>query len=146
MILPSLLILTHLLGLALATGAATVKLVLLTKSYFNKGFVQIFIKVSRPITGIIILGMILLTLSGIGWLLTGFPFTPLLIMKIVLFVAVWVLGPIIDNVVEPKFISLIPQPGEVPSATFIRAHKHYMAFEIIATLLFYVIIFIWVKV
>ena len=67
--LPSLLTFVHLVGLAIGVGAATVKLMLLLKCRSNSGFIQVFIKVSKPITKLIITGLILLTLSGIGWLL-----------------------------------------------------------------------------
>ena len=66
---PSLLTLTHLVGLVLAVGAATVKLVLLLKCCADSALVPTYVKVTKPITRQIVLGMILLTLSGIGWLL-----------------------------------------------------------------------------
>jgi hypothetical protein len=141
--LSSLLTLTHLIGLAWGVGAATVKVVLLLKCNADYAFVPVYIKVARPITRQIILGLVLLTLSGIGWLLLGYPFSSLLVVKVILVGAIWVLGPVIDNVVEPKFMKLAPALGEPASAAFIRAQKQYLTLEIIATLLFYFIIVIW---
>jgi hypothetical protein len=74
--LPSLLSVTHLVGLALGVGSATVKLVLLLKCSADDTFAPVYIKVARPITRQIILGLGLLTLSGIGWLLLRYPFRP----------------------------------------------------------------------
>jgi hypothetical protein len=139
----SVLLLVHLIGLVLAVGSATVKLVLLLKCNADYAFVPVYLKVARPITRLLILGLVLLTLSGIGWLLIGYPFTSLLVVKIILVGAIWVLGPIIDNVVEPKFMKLAPALGEPASTAFIRAQKQYLTLEIVATLLFYVIIVIW---
>lgn len=144
MSLMSLLLVVHLIGLVLGVGAATVKLVLVLKSHADHTFVPILIKVSRLITRQIIVGLILLTLSGIGWLLTGYPMTPLLIVKAVLVAVIFVLGPIIDNLVEPKFRKLAPGPGESPSLDFMRVQKQYLTLEVAATLLFYIIIVIWV--
>ena len=106
--LPSLLTFTHLIGLAIGVGAATVKLVLLFKCKSNYNLVNVFLMVSKPITRLIILGLILLTLSGIGWILIGYSFTSPLVVKIILVVVIWILGPIIDNVIEPKFQKYAP--------------------------------------
>lgn len=140
----SLLSLAHLLGLALAVGSATVKLLLLIKCQSDPSFVPVYIKVARPITRLIISGLALLTLSGLGWLLLGYPFTALLVVKLLLVGAIWVIGPIIDNVVEPRFRQLAPASGEPGSPAFARASKRYLALETSATLLFYVVVIIWV--
>lgn len=134
----------HLIGLSLAVGSATVKLVLLFKCYSDSEFVSIFVRISKPVTKIIISGLILITLSGIGWLIAGYSFTPLLIVKVVLVGLVWILGPIIDNGIEPKFIKWAPKPDESPSPAFVRIQKQYLALETIATGLFYVITIIGV--
>ncbi|HAM10184.1 MAG: hypothetical protein A2X05_04045 [Bacteroidetes bacterium GWE2_41_25] len=105
----------HLIGLSLAVGSATVKLVLLSKCNSDHESVSTFIRISKPVTKIIFSGLILITLSGIGWLIAGYSFTPMLIVKLVLVGLVWVIGPIIDNGVEPKFIKLAPKSGENPS-------------------------------
>jgi hypothetical protein len=136
----------HLLGLALGVGAATVKLILLFKCNADYGFVPVYIKVAKPITRQIVLGLILLTLSGIGWLLLGYPFTPRLFVKLIFVVAIWALGPFIDNAVEPKFQKLAPAPDEPTSPEFIRIQKQHLTLEVIATALFYVIIIMWVLV
>jgi hypothetical protein len=76
-----LLTLGHLVGLALGVGAATVKLFLLLKCRKDTTFLKVYIQVARTITQQIIAGMILLTLSGIGLLVVGFPFTSRLAVK-----------------------------------------------------------------
>jgi hypothetical protein len=133
----------HITGLALAVGAATVKLVLLLKCNADYAFVLVYLKVAKPITRQIVLGIVLLILSGIGWLLLGYQFTSLLLVKVILVGAILVLGLLIDNVVEPKFQKLAPALGEPASAAFIRIQKQHLTLEIVATLLFYVIIVIW---
>ena len=142
--LPSLLLLTHLIGLAWGLGAGTVKLGLLLRCKADYAFVPVYLKVAKPITRQIVLGLILLTLSGVGWLLLAYHITLLLVLKLVLVGAIWVLGPFIDNVVEPKFQRLAPATGEPASPDFIRVQKQHLALEIIATGLFYVIVVIWV--
>ena len=142
--LPSLITFLHLVGLSLAVGAATVKLVLLIKCRSNSELVQVFIKVVKPITKLIITGLILLTLSGVGWLLMGYSFTTLLIIKLIFVASIWILGPVIDKVIEPKFLKLAPVSGQQASAEFAAALNKYLGLEIIATGFFYVIIIIWV--
>lgn len=144
--LPSLLSFAHLIGMALGVGAATVKLVLLFKCNADVAFVPVYAKVARPMTKQIITGQILMTLSGIGWLLVGHPFTPRLVVKLVLVAAVWVLGPMIDNAVEPRFLQLAPASGESPSPAFVRTQRQYLTLEVLATGVFYLIIVIWVLV
>ena len=141
--LSSLLLITHLIGLALAVGAATLKLALLVKCKRDLAFVPVYVRAVKPITRQIILGLILLTLSGIGWLIVGYPFTARLIAKLVLVALIWVIGPIIDNVVEPQFLKLIPAPGEPSSPAFGQVHSRYLAVEAFATLLFYAVILVW---
>jgi hypothetical protein len=99
---------------------------------------------ARPVTRLIILGLALLTLSGVGWLLVGYQFTPLLVAKLAIVAAIWALGPIIDNVVEPQFQKLAPRSGESASPPFIRIQRRYLLLEGIATGLFYVIVVMWV--
>lgn len=134
----------HLIGLALGVGAASGKLTLLWKCRHDDAFVPTYMAAARPLTRLIILGLALLTLSGVGWLIAGYPLTPRLTLKLVLVVAIWVLGPIIDNVVEPKFMELAPAPGGSRSEEFVRIRSRYLLLELLATGLFYVIILMWV--
>ena len=138
-----LLTVAHLIGLALGMGAATAKLFLLLRCRRDTSFLKVYLEVARTITRQIIAGMILLTLSGIGFLFIGFPFTSRLTVKVVFVAALWALGPIIDNVVEPKFRTLALEPGAAPSPEFITAQRRYVAIEVLATSLFYLIVVIW---
>lgn len=138
-----LLTVAHLIGLALGVGAATVKLFLLLKCRRDVSFLKVYLQVARAITRHIIAGMILLTLSGIGFLVVGLPFTARLAVKVVFVAALWALGPIIDNVVEPRFRTLAPEPGAPASSEFITAQRRYVAIEVLATSLFYLIIVLW---
>ncbi len=136
---PMVLMAIHLLGLSLGVGSATVKLVLLFKSKANTEFLPVYFMVAKSITRLIIMGMILLTLSGIGFLFVGYSFTTLFIIKLVLVGLMWVIGPVIDNVVEPKFEKLIPSQGETPTPEFVRIRKKYLILEVTATGLMYAI-------
>jgi hypothetical protein len=138
-----LLTVAHLIGLALGMGAATAKLFLLLRCRRDTSFLKVYLEVARTITRQIIAGMILLTLSGLGFLFIGFPFTSRLTVKVVFVAALWALGPMIDNVVEPKFRTLAPEPGAAPSPEFITAQRRYVAIEVLATSLFYLIVVIW---
>lgn len=122
------------------------KLALLFRCNADAAFVPVYAKVARPVTKQIIIGQILMTLSGIAWLLGGHPFTPRLVVKLVLVAAVWVLGPLIDNAVEPRFLRLAPASGESPSPAFVRIQRQYLTLEVLATGLFYLIVVIWVLV
>jgi len=134
----------HLIGLGLAVGAASVKVVLLLKCKSDSAMIPVYLKVVRPITQVLITGIILLTLSGIVWLIDGYPFSTELIVKLFLVALVWILGPIIDNVVEPKFKQFAPSSDQPASPEFSAIMKKYLALEILATAIFYVIIIYWV--
>ena len=142
--LTPLLLLTHLIGLALGVGSATAKLTLLLRCKGDRALVPGYLAVARPITRLIVLGLVLLTVSGIGWLLAGYELTLLLDLKLALVVVIWVLGPVIDKVIEPKFRKLAPASGEPASPAFLRVEKQYLMLEVVATGLFYVIIAMWV--
>jgi len=60
-----------------------------------------------------------------------------LIFKIVLVTAIWILGPIIDNVAEPKLKKFCPLPEQSPTPDFIRAQKQHLLLEIAAIILMY---------
>ncbi len=137
MSLPSVLTLTHVVGLALGVGGASVKLVLLVRCTRDEKLVPAFLQVVKPITHLILVGVVLLTLSGVGWLVVGHPFTPLLVAKLVLVLGIWVIGPIIDKAAEPRFRALAPAPGEPASIAFKGARTRFVAVEAFATGLFY---------
>ncbi len=140
----SLLMLVHVAGLVLGVGAATVKAALLLGSRTDAALLAAYLRIVRPVTRFIIGGLVLMTLSGVGWLLTGYPFSPLLVVKIVLVVVVWALGPLIDNVAEPAFRKAAPAPGEAPSEAFLAARGRYVALELAATSIFWIVVVLWV--
>ena len=140
----SLLTLTHLIGLAVGLGAATAKLVLLFKCRADRDFVRTFLEVVRPITRLIALGLMLLVLSGIGFMLLGHSFTPRLVVKLVLVAALFVVGPAIDKVVEPRFRELAPAAGAPASAEFVKVQRQYLVLDLLAGVLFYAVLVIWV--
>lgn len=124
--------LAHLVGVALALGAALVKVALLLVLRAD-GDVALFLRVSRPITRLIVAGMILLTASGIGWIALERPFTPMLVLKVALALAIWAVGPVIDKVLEPRLRRAV-QPG--PDAVALRrVRPQYLAVELAATAL-----------
>jgi hypothetical protein len=133
----------HLIGLALGMGCATAKLALLVKCKSHSDFLPTYLAASKIITRLIVAGTILLVISGIGWLLLGYPMKTRLFIKLVLVGAILVLGPIIDNVAEPKFRRLAPQPGQSASTAFLDAQRTFLLLETVATGLFYVIIVLW---
>lgn len=139
----SLLFVAHLVGLSLAVGAATVKLSLLWRCRHDPANFAAYRSVVRPITRLIIAGMVLLTLSGAGMLWLGSPLTARLAIKLALFASIWLIGPLIDNVVEPRFVALLPGAGEAPTPGFRRARAQYLALEMLATGLFYIVIVFW---
>jgi hypothetical protein len=143
MSLSSIILIVHVIGFALCIGAATVKVLLLSRCGSDPGFARTFLNVSRPITKSIIAGMILVTISGVTWLLTGYDFSTPLIVKLILFGAVWVLGPYIDNAIEPKFKAAVSAAGAFATAEFKSAWKRYMMLDSIAMLLFYAIVLVW---
>jgi hypothetical protein len=133
------LLLVHLVGLTLGVGAATVKLSMILRCIRDHRFSATYVQVAKPITRFIILGLVLLTFSGIVWVWSGFPVTRLLTIKLVLVVALWVVGPFIDRVVEPRFVALIPALNDAPTPAFSQALSRYAMFEVVGTGLFYVI-------
>lgn len=138
------LMLTHLIGLAWALGAASVKVALLLRCQRDRSFIQAYLEVVASVTRQLVAGLVLLTLSGVGWLLLGYPLTRTLVIKLALVAAVWVMGPVIDKMAEPRFRRLAPAAGEAVSPEFVRAEKAYVALEAAATGMFYLIVGVWV--
>lgn len=135
----------HLLGFALGLGAATTKTVLLLRCGSNPDFIAAYLTVHRLITRVIVAGLLLLVLSGIGFFLAGIPLTGRLVAKLVLVAAIFALGPLIDNVAEPRYARSAPRPGSSASPEFARAQRQYITLEIAATLLFYAVTALWLS-
>jgi len=135
--LASLLSLAHLLGLALGVGAATVKLALVLRAGSDPALVSAFLAVRKTITRGIVAGLLLATLSGVAWLVQGYSWSPRLVLKVALVAAMFVLGPLIDNVSEPRYERLAPTPEAQATPAFLRARKSYLAVEVAATALMY---------
>ncbi len=125
--------LLHLLGMALTVGAAAVKATLLVETSFDAAFAAIYLRVARPVTRLILLGMALAVLSGIGWIALGRPFTPALLVKVVLVAALVGVGAVIDKVVEPRFARLAGDARTAASAEAARIGRQYLAAELAAT-------------
>lgn len=124
--------LVHLVGVALALGAALVKVALLLALRAD-GDVSLFLRVSRPITRLIIAGMIALTASGIGWIALGRPLSAMLVVKFALALAIWAVGPVIDKLIEPRLRRAVhPEPD---AAALRRVRPQYLAIELAATAL-----------
>ena len=126
-------LLVHLVGLGLSLGAAAVKVSLLLACRVDPRQTSAYLLVAPIVTRFIVLGLGLLTVSGITWLVLGRPVTPLLGAKLGLVAILWVLGPIIDRRVEPAFTRLAPAGGSSPDLT--RARRRYVALELVATAL-----------
>lgn len=136
----SFLLLFHLIGLALGVGCATAKVVLLLKCYRDTAFVPFYLKVMVPLTRMLVLGLILMTVSGIIWLILGYGFPTTMIVKLVFVGALWAVGLLIDNLTEPQFRKLAPAQGEKASDAFILIQKKHLVMEVIGALLFYIIV------
>ncbi len=136
--------LAHILGLALALGSATSKLTLLLKARADHTFVPAYIAIARPITRLILAGTGLLVMSGVIWLLIGYPLSGLLVVKLVLVGMIIVLGASLDKFVEPRFQELAPAAGQSASPAFIQIQRLYVLLEVTATVLYYAVVVLWV--
>lgn len=144
LILSKILMIVHVIGLVLAAGSAIIKLILLFKCKADYKFFPAYFQVAPLITRLIISGMILLTLSGIAWIIIGYSLEPLLILKIVLVAFIWILGPIIDNVAEPKLKKMALVPEQTLTADFAQIQKQHLVLEIAATVLMYAVVIVGV--
>ncbi len=133
------LLLAHLFGYGLALGGSTAKMILLIRARSDHRRYPVFFQVSKTLTVLIILGMLLATLSGVGWLLTKYPLREILITKIVLVVLIWILGPVIDNVAEPALRKNYPAEGQALFPAFLHARDRHFVLELVATLLMYAV-------
>ncbi|MBW6495563.1 MAG: hypothetical protein K0B16_13590 [Burkholderiaceae bacterium] len=138
--------LVHLIGFALGVGGATLKLYMLLQSASDLSLISSYFRTARTITRLIVLGIILLTVSGLAMvvLVGARPFTALFIIKLLGVGAILIIWPLIDNVTEPRARILAPQGAEAPNAQFRSALRLYVTLEIVATALFYLITVIWV--
>ena len=142
--LSSFILLGHLLGLAMAVGVGAAKVMLLIKCFYDHSLLPAYIRLAGYMTKLLIAGFALVTVTGVAWIALGYSVTSVLWIKIVLVVAVWLIGPYIDNVVEPVFSKLAPKAGEQATPEFIKVQKKHLALEVLAEGLFIVIIFLWV--
>lgn len=133
----------HLIGVALGIGAGTVKFILLVQARRDTTRISTYLAVAPAITKVILIGMGLLIISGLAWLVTGYPLSGWLIAKLVMVAAIIAMGATLDKVVEPKFRGLAPLAGVAATPAFARAHGRYLTIEFAATGLFYAITIYW---
>ncbi|MHA2301641.1 MAG: hypothetical protein ACXACD_11870 [Candidatus Thorarchaeota archaeon] len=117
----------------------TANFALMLKSRSDKEFGPIFMKASEPIAKIISLGLILVTLSGVGFYAIGYPETQLLLIKHVLVVALWINGFIMMFYLQPKLKGLAPRPDKPPTPEFFLVQKQMQTLGIIGIVLWYAI-------
>jgi hypothetical protein len=131
--------LIHNLGLAFGVGGATANLALMMKSRSDKEFTPVFMKASEPIAKLTFLGLILLTLSGIGFFVLGYPEKQLLLLKHILVAVLWVSGLLMMFVYQPRLGRLAPKPGQPPTTEFFSVQKIVQALGMILLILWYAI-------
>lgn len=134
----------HVIALSLAAGAAIVKMLLVFRCKKNYRFYNDYFKLAPMLSKLIIAGMVLLTVSGIAWIFTGYSVNSLLIIKIVLVAGIWVLGPLIDGYAEPKIKKFLPFSEQAPAQEFFPAQKLHLRLEVVATILMYAVLIIGV--
>ena len=144
LVLSEILYIVHVIALSLAAGTAFVKLLLVVRCKKDYMFYTDYFKLAPLLSKLIITGMILLTLSGIAWIIIGYSLELLLVLKIIIVAGIWIIGPIIDSRAEPKVKRLYPSPGAEPSAEFTRSQQQHLLLEIIATAMMYAALIIGV--
>jgi hypothetical protein len=132
----ALFIFIHIIGLALGLGGVTVNVALMVKARFDKELASIIPKVSRIIGPLIFLGLVLLTISGIGFVHLGYPLTRTLTVKLDLVVVLWVEGLLISYL-GSKIGRLAPKLGEPPSPKFLSTRRKMQALAVVGVVLWY---------
>jgi hypothetical protein len=134
--LRTLFIFFHTVGLAVGLGGVTVNVTLMIKSRFDKELASNMAKILKTIGLLIFLGLVFLTISGIGFMRLGYPVTRTLAVKHVLVVALWIIGPLIFYFTS-KLAKLSPKPREYPSAKFLSTKRKMQALAAVALILWY---------
>ncbi len=131
--------LIHLFGLAFGVGAVTVNLILMMRSRSNKDFAPVFMRASKPIAMLVFLGLILLTLSGIGFAALGYLEKQLLLAKHILVAVLWVNGLFVMFSLSPKLIKLAPKPGQPLKQEFLSIQRQVQVMGTLGIILWYTI-------
>jgi hypothetical protein len=134
----SLFIFIHIVGLAFGLGGVTVNFALMIKARFDKELASIMSKVSKTIGPLIFLGLVLLTISGIGFVRLGYPLTRTLIVKLHLVAVLWMEGLLISYI-SLKLGRLAPKLGEPPSLKFLSTRRKMQALAAVGLVLWYTI-------
>jgi hypothetical protein len=126
----------HTVGLAFGLGGVTANVMLMIKARFDKELASTIIKILKTIGTLIFLGLVLLTISGIGFMRLGYPLTRTLAVKHVLVVALWIEGPLIFYLTS-KLAKLSPKQGEPPSPKLISTRRKMQALAAVGLVLWY---------
>ena len=130
----------HFIGLAFGLGGATVASLISAKAEKDKEVSSAFIKIMPPISKLIMLGLILLIVSGIAiTFLVTWPINYVnLIIKHVLVILIVVIG-IITGVKSKKIMKLVPKKGGQISLNFMKAKHQIKVLSIINLILWYAV-------
>jgi uncharacterized membrane protein len=132
--------LLHLIGLAFGLGGATIAAIISTKAEKDKELAGAQMKLMPSISKLIMLGLLLLIISGIAlpfyikWPLDK----QLLIIKHVLVVWIIIIGIFIGRRFK-KMSRISPVGKEKPKAEFLRAKKQVKILSIINLILWYAV-------
>lgn len=128
----------HFLGLAFGLGGATIAAIISSKAEKDKDISKALIKIMPSISKLIMLGLLLLIISGIA-----LPFyikwpmnQQLLIIKHVLVVWIIIIGVFIGRKFK-KMSRTIPIGKEKPKPEFLKAKKQVKILSIINLILWY---------
>lgn len=133
--LRTLFIFVHLIGLAFGVGGVTANAILMIKTRSNKEFTPIIMKAVVLIGKLVFFGLVLLTVSGIGFLYLGYPLARLTV-KLFLVGALWIEGPLVHYFTS-RLAKLVPNPSQPASPEFLSIKRKTQVIGMIGVILWY---------
>jgi len=136
--------LLHYIGVAWGVGGVTTIMIISMRSDKNPESAPHLIPVTKAITKLIWIGLILLIISGVAyqyvWPYGTLEYTNLMMTKHVLVAVLIINVLVVSFAVMPKISKNMPKKDEKPSATFVNAKRNAKICGIIGFILWYLIV------
>lgn len=123
-LLHTFLLIGHIVGVAIGAGGATMSDALFVTSIGDNRIDRSELRLLKMASKIVVAGLVLLTITGIGFLLTGSPTSPRFWAKMTIVLIASINGFVMHNVLFPIFEQCARDGTAISSAQFTRYAPH----------------------
>ena len=133
----------HLISMAFGVGGSTLAMIISRKIDKNPEIAPIIMELIKPVSKLIRLGLILLILSGLGFMVLGskgYIYQPFFLAKMLTVSIISINAILMKFVLNPKLRKLIKKSGSKSSPELLKVKKYIKLSNIISLVAWYLVV------